>query len=81
MIRLSEQSPLGTGRHRKCYAHPEDAQRCIKIVYHRGDGGDKEIRRELKYYAHLGRRLKDWSGIRAITVPLRRIAEPVMSTM
>ncbi|EFL0482910.1 TPA: PhoP regulatory network protein YrbL [Escherichia coli] len=63
MIRLSEQSPLGTGRHRKCYAHPEDAQRCIKIVYHRGDGGDKEIRRELKYYAHLGRRLKDWSGI------------------
>ncbi|HDO7250691.1 hypothetical protein I6N22_13290, partial [Escherichia coli] len=25
MIRLSEQSPLGTGRHRKCYAHPEDA--------------------------------------------------------
>ena len=27
------------------------------------DGGDKEIRRELKYYAHLGRRLKDWSGI------------------
>lgn len=48
MIRLSEQSPLGTGRHRKCYAHPEDAQRCIKIVYHRGDGGDKEIRRELK---------------------------------
>lgn len=40
MIRLSEQSPLGTGRHRKCYAHPEDAQRCIKIVYHRGDGGD-----------------------------------------
>lgn len=63
MIRLSEQSPTGTGRHRKCYAHPEDAQRCIKIVYHRGDGGDKEIRRELKYYAHLGRRLKDWSGI------------------
>lgn len=45
MIRLSEQSPLGTGRHRKCYAHPEDAQRCIKIVYHRGDGGDKEIDR------------------------------------
>ncbi len=81
MIRLSEQSPLGTGRHRKCYAHPEDAQRCIKIVYHRGDGGDKEIRRELKYYAHLGRRLKDWSEYRAITVPLRRIAEPVMSTM
>ncbi|WP_249439788.1 YrbL family protein, partial [Escherichia coli] len=74
MIRLSEQSPLGTGRHRKCYAHPEDAQRCIKIVYHRGDGGDKEIRRELKYYAHLGRRLKDWSKKRILTVYLN-IAE------
>ncbi len=72
MIRLSEQSPLGTGRHRKCYAHPEDAQRCIKIVYHRGDGGDKEIRRELKYYAHLGRRLKDWSGIGNDLSPNRR---------
>ena len=63
MIHLSAQTPLGTGRHRKCYAHPADTQRCIKIVYHRGDGGDKEIRRELKYYAHLSRRLKDWSGL------------------
>lgn len=63
MIHLSAQTPLGTGRHRKCYAHPDDTQRCIKIVYHRGDGGDKEIRRELKYYAHLNRRLKDWSGL------------------
>ena len=33
MILLSEQNPLGTGRHRKCYAHPGDAQRCIKIIY------------------------------------------------
>ncbi|BED94301.1 MULTISPECIES: PhoP regulatory network protein YrbL [Escherichia] len=63
MIYLSKQNPLGTGRHRKCYAHPEDAQRCIKIVYHTGSGGDKEIRRELKYYAHLSRYLQDWSGI------------------
>lgn len=63
MIRLSQQIPLGTGRHRKCYAHPDDAQRCIKVVYHNGDGGDKETRRELKYYAHLSRHLKDWSGI------------------
>lgn len=46
MIYLSKQNPLGTGRHRKCYAHPEDAQRCIKIVYHTGSGGDKEIRRD-----------------------------------
>ncbi|MGV7090978.1 PhoP regulatory network protein YrbL [Siccibacter turicensis] len=63
MIHLSELTPLGTGRHRKCYPHPDDAQRCIKIVYNSGHGGDKETRRELKYYAQLSRRLKDWSGI------------------
>ena len=63
MIRLSAETPLGTGRHRKCYAHPDDAQRCIKIVYNSGHGGDKETQRELKYYAHLSRYLKDWSGI------------------
>ncbi|HCC5833369.1 PhoP regulatory network protein YrbL [Citrobacter farmeri] len=63
MIRLSAETPLGTGRHRKCYAHPDDAQRCIKIVYNSGQGGDKETQRELKYYAHLSRYLKDWSGI------------------
>lgn len=63
MIRLSEQTPLGTGRHRKCYAHPGDAQRCIKIVYRADDSGEKETNRELKYYARLSRYLKDWSGI------------------
>ena len=63
MIRLSAETPLCTGRHRKCYAHPDDAQRCIKIVYNSGHGGDKETQRELKYYAHLSRYLKDWSGI------------------
>ena len=63
MIHLCAPTPLGTGRHRKCYAHRDDTERWIKIVYHRGDGGDKEIRRELTYYAHLSRRLKDWSGL------------------
>lgn len=63
MILLSELTPLGTGRHRKCYPHPDNAQRCIKIIYNSGHGGDKETRRELNYYAQLSRRLKDWSGI------------------
>lgn len=63
MIYLSEETPLGSGRHRKCYAHPDDALRCIKIVYNSAHGGDKETQRELKYYAHLSRHLKDWSGI------------------
>lgn len=63
MLHLSDRTPLGTGRHRKCYAHPDDALRCIKIVYNDDQGGDKEIKRELGYYAHLKRTLKDWSGI------------------
>ncbi len=63
MIRLSHLTPLGTGRHRQCYAHPDNAQRCIKIIYNYESGGDKEIKRELSYYAHLSRRLTDWSGL------------------
>lgn len=63
MIYLSDQTPLGTGRHRQCYTHPENAQRCIKIIYNADQSGLKEIKRELRYYAHLSRYLKDWSGI------------------
>lgn len=65
IVRLSDVSPLGTGRHRKCYLHPGNPDRCIKIVYNQASGGDKELLRELGYYAHLGRRLKDWSGLPA----------------
>lgn len=32
MIFLSKQTPLGTGRHRKCYTHPDNARRCIKVI-------------------------------------------------
>lgn len=63
MILLSKQTPLGAGRHRKCYTHPDNARRCIKVIYNRDHGGDKEMRRELSYYAHLSRYLADWSAI------------------
>lgn len=63
MIYLSDTTPLGTGRHRKCYQHPNDAARCIKVVYNSESGGDKEIKRELGYYRHLSRRLQDWRGL------------------
>ncbi|EMH4163479.1 PhoP regulatory network protein YrbL [Pluralibacter gergoviae] len=63
MIYLSDTTPLGTGRHRKCYQHPTDAARCIKVVYNSESGGDKEIKRELGYYRHLSRRLQDWRGL------------------
>ena len=63
MIHLSETKPLGTGSHRKCYSHPTDPARCIKVVYNSESGGDKEIKRELGYYRHLSRRLQDWRGL------------------
>lgn len=63
MIHLSETAPLGTGRHRKCYTHPTNPARCIKVVYNSESGGDKEIKRELGYYRHLSRRLQDWRGL------------------
>lgn len=63
MIHLSETAPLGIGRHRKCYSHPTEPARCIKVVYNSESGGDKEIKRELGYYRHLSRRLKDWRGL------------------
>lgn len=80
MIPLSEQTPLGAGRHRKCYTHPDNARRCIKVIYNRDHGGDKEIQRELSYYAHLSRYLTDWSAIPVITARWKPIAVPAMST-
>ncbi|EKY3917469.1 PhoP regulatory network protein YrbL [Enterobacter hormaechei] len=63
MIYLSDQTPLGTGQHRHCYAHPGHSRRCIKVIYNSDDSGLKEIKREISYYAHLAHYLKDWSGI------------------
>ncbi|BDH44430.1 hypothetical protein TUM12370_04740 [Salmonella enterica subsp. enterica serovar Choleraesuis] len=63
MLQLSALTPLGTGRHRQCFLHPTHPERCIKIVYNLESGGDKELNRELNYYAHLEGRLEDWSGI------------------
>lgn len=80
MIRLSEQSPRAPediGNVMRIRKMPNAVSRLSTIVAMVAI----KIRRELKYYAHLGRRLKTGVEYRAITVPLRRIAEPVMSTM
>lgn len=63
MLQLSALTPLGTGRHRQCFLHPTHSDRCIKIVYNQESGGDKELNRELNYYAHLEGRLEDWDGL------------------
>ena len=33
MLELSEDSFLGKGAHKRCYQHPEDPSKCIKISY------------------------------------------------
>lgn len=67
MIQLSKDhsdiSVIGVGAHRACYIHPDDPQKCIKIIYNPSDIALKEIKRELSYYRHLNTYLKDWRGI------------------
>lgn len=63
MLILSDKALLGTGRHRKCYVHPDNKNLCVKIIYNYDDGGEKEIRRELSYLNHLNKTLSDWSCI------------------
>ncbi|MGP3590812.1 YrbL family protein [Vagococcus sp. WN89Y] len=41
---------IGSGRHRQCYNHPHDNDKCIKVLYNPDDGGIKEVKRETSYY-------------------------------
>lgn len=55
---------IGVGAHRACYIHPDDHQKCIKVIYKQNDPiAPKEIKRELAYYKHLNSYLKDWRGM------------------
>lgn len=53
-ITLSEKDYISCGLHRKCYHHPEDANKCIKVNYN--DGAEEETNREIAYYKHLIKR-------------------------
>ncbi|MBI0027361.1 hypothetical protein H3S88_08205 [Gilliamella sp. B14448G11] len=53
-ITLSEKDYISRGLHRKCYHHPEDANKCIKVNYN--DGAEEETNREIAYYKHLIKR-------------------------
>lgn len=54
---------VGVGRHRVCYIHPEDPRKCIKVIYNPDPHAFQEIKREVAYYRHLEKYLKDWSGL------------------
>jgi PhoP regulatory network protein YrbL. len=54
LIQLTEKDYISKGLHRKCYHHPDDPNKCIKINYN--DGAEEETNREIAYYKHLIKR-------------------------
>jgi len=51
-------SKIGSGRHRQCYNHPQDINKCIKVLYNPDDGGIKEVKRETGYYRKKARQIQ-----------------------
>ncbi len=51
---------IGSGRHRRCYQHPFDSQKCVKTLYNPDDGGLKEVKRETRYYR---KKIRLYSGM------------------
>ena len=47
MLTLESSSLIGRGLRRECYFHPEDENKCIKVVV---AGDHKETAREQSYY-------------------------------
>ncbi len=57
MLLLNASDFVGKGLHRECYIHPNDEQRCIKVVV----AGDlSESKREQSYYKLLQKRGVSW---------------------
>ena len=57
MITLESSSLIGRGLRRECYFHPEDENKCIKVVV---AGDHKETAREQSYYRLLEKRNISW---------------------
>lgn len=58
LIQLTEKDYISKGLHRKCYHHPDDPNKCIKVNYN--DGAEEETNREIAYYQHLIKRKISW---------------------
>ena len=57
MLTLESSSLIGRGLRRECYFHPEDENKCIKVVV---AGDHKETAREQSYYRLLEKRNISW---------------------
>lgn len=57
ILKLTEELFYGKGTHKKCYRHPDDSKKCIKMAY--SAYGQKDLDRELAYLKVLNSR---WGG-------------------
>jgi PhoP regulatory network protein YrbL len=57
MITLSPSMMIGKGLHRECFIHPDDTNKCIKVVVY---GNHQETDREQSYYNFLEKRKIAW---------------------
>ena len=63
-VHLDESLLIGTGLHRKCYHHPDYADRCIKVQIDNSPRSVAETERELAYYRILdANNYSDMTGI------------------
>lgn len=62
MLEIDHSHYFAQGLHRKCYVHPQNKYKVIKInMMHAVD--HKETKREVDYYKHLERRGINWNMI------------------
>lgn len=59
MLNIREEDFIGKGSHKKCYRHPDDSSKCIKMAY--SEEGWKDLKRELEYIEVMNRKGKDYS--------------------
>ncbi|OCG03135.1 YrbL family protein [Gilliamella sp. wkB112] len=59
IIQLTDKDYISKGLHRKCYHHPDDINKCIKVNYN--EGAEEETNREIAYYNHLIKRNISWN--------------------
>jgi hypothetical protein len=57
MITLKPTAMIGKGLHRECFIHPEDINKCIKVVV---NGNQQETEREQSYYKFLQKQKIAW---------------------
>ena len=57
MLVIDRSTLVGKGLHRECFVHPDDHNRCVKIVV---AGNSDENRREAQYYSQLASRGISW---------------------